>query len=236
MSKTFKSEGVVLRSLKYSETSLILDIYTELHGMGSYIVSGVRKAKSKSANVYHPMNIIDLVAYHPGESLSRIKEASYAYKYQKLDVDIFRSSIGTFFVDLLKNSIKEREPNQALYSYIKNTLLELDEIPSLAMLPIRYARDLATLLGFQLSENYTEDTPYFDLQAGEFIDNDVRHNYILNEAVSKSLYKSISQGDEVRLDKLERKLVLDALMNYYRLHIEEFKELRSLPVLRTILS
>jgi len=170
MSKTFKSEGVVLRSLKYSETSLILDIYTRMHGMGSYIVSGVRKSKSKSANVYHPMNIIDLVAYHPGESLSRIKEASYAYKYQQLDVDVFRSSIGTFFVDLLKNSIKEREANEGLYSYIRSTLVELDHIQQLGLLPIRYALDLAVHLGFQLADNYSEATRSLRWKSANWID------------------------------------------------------------------
>jgi len=208
MSKTFKTEGVVLRSLKYSETSLILDIYTFNHGLGSYIVSGVRKAKSKSANVYHPMNIIELVAYHPGESLSRIKEASYAYKFQKLDVDVFKSCLGTFFVDLLRNSIKEKEANQELYAYI----------------------------GFQLASDFSAERPYFDLLAGEFTDNDVRHSYILNAAVSEALYHAIVQTPGMKLNKDDRRLVLDALMKYYRLHIEEFKELRSLPVLRAILS
>jgi len=236
MSKTFKSEGIVLRSLKYSETSLILDIYTQLHGMGSYIVSGVRKSKSKSANVYHPMNIIHLVAYHPGESLSRIKEGSYAYKYQKLDIDIFRSSIGTFFVDLLKNSIKEKEANNQLFEFIKGTLVDLDSIEQLGLLPIFYSLDLAVHLGFQLGENYTEETPYFDMLSGEYVANDVRHSYILNDKLSYCLFQVSTQRSTVKLDKDERRLLLDALMQYYKLHIEEFKELRSLPVLRTILS
>ncbi len=236
MSKTFKSEGVVLRSLKYSETSLILDIYTQLHGMGSYIVSGVRKAKSKSSNVYHPMTIINLVAYHPGESLSRIKEGSYAYRYKNLDSDIFRSAIGTFFVDLVKSSIKEKEANESLFHFIKQTLVQLDTNPLHGLLPILFALDLAPYLGFQLGENHSSENPYFDMMSGEYIDNDIRHSYILNDHLSQILYDVSTQRTAVKLDKIDRRLLLDALMQYYKLHIEEFKELRSLPVLRTILS
>ncbi len=236
MSKTFKSEGVVLRALKYSETSLILDIYTEMHGIGSYIISGVRKSKSKSANVYQPMNIIDMVAYQPGNSLARIKEASYAYNYVQLNIDVIKSSIGIFFVDLLKASIKEKEANPALYQFIKNTLISLDQNPVHPLLPINYALGLTSYLGFQPSDNYGEASPYFDLQSGEFVENDLQSKYILNEVVSQYLYNAMIENNETRLDKEARKLVLDALMNYYRFHVNEFKELRSLPVLRTILS
>jgi len=236
LSKTFKSKGVVFRSLKYSETSLILDIYTQMHGLGSYIVSGVRKAKSKTSNVYNPMNIIDLVAYVPGESLSRIKEASYDHTYQKLDREVIRAAIGTYFIDLLRSSIKEKEPNELLYLYIVKTLKDLDSGASLGNLPIRYAIELASHLGFQLSDNYSDQNQYFDLQVGAFIDNDIRHKYILNDAVSYSLHAVMQNPVNAAMDKISRKVLLDALMDYYRLHIEDFRPLRSLPVLRTLLS
>lgn len=213
-----------------------MDVYTQAQGLGSYIVSGVRKAKSKTANVYNPMNIIDMVAYQPGESLARIKEASYAHTYQKLDREVIRAAIGTFFIDLLRSSIKEKESNEDLYKYITSTLKQLDETRSLANLPIRYAIELAYHLGFQIVDNYSEENRYFDLQVGSFIDNDIRHKYILNDAISSSLHTIMQDPAGAALDKLSRKLLLDALMDYYRLHIEDFKPLRSLPVLRTLLS
>lgn len=215
---------------------MILDIYTQEHGLGSYIVSGVRKAKSKTSNVYNPMNIIDLVAYLPGESLARIKEASYAHTYQKLDREVIRAAIGTYFIDLLRSSIKEKEPNDSLYAYITGTLRQLDHTSALGNLPIRYAVELAYHLGFQIIDNYSDEAQYFDLQVGSFIDNDIRHNYILNDAISASLHTVMQDPAGANLDKLSRRLLLDALMDYYRLHIEDFKPLRSLPVLRTLLS
>jgi len=235
MSKTFKSEGIVFRSLKYSETSLILDVYTQEHGLGSYIVSGVRKAKSKSLNVYRPMNIIDLVAYHPGEKLARIKEASHAYHFVHLDREVVKASIGTFFVDLLRTSIKEKERNDELYAYMRSTIIHLDAATHLANLPMIFCLDLASHLGFQVMNNHNESQLYFDLQAGQFIPSQTMSKYVLNDHLSKQLSSVIIDRTH-KMDKTDRRLLLDALMNYYKYHVEDFKDLRSLPVLRAILS
>jgi len=236
MSKTFKSEGVVIKSLKYSETSLILDIYTREKGMGSYIVSGVRKAKSKMANVYHPMNIVELVAYK-NNGLARIKEASYAVKFEKLDRDVIRSSIGIFFIDLIRSSVKEKEANESLYSYISETLMTLDkEESSLHNLPIRMAIELSRYLGFQIVDNFTSDNKFFDLQTGQFISEEIQHTSVLNEEISEQIHKIMQAPMTHKLGRIDKHMVMDALMDYYKIHVEGFQELRSLPVLRTILS
>ncbi len=212
-----------------------MDIYTKEYGLGSYIVSGVRKAKSKSLNVYRPMNIIDLVAYMPGESLARVKEASHSVHYAQLDREVVRASIGTFFVDLLKNSIKEKERNDALYDFMRDTLVSLDASVQLSNLPILYCLQLSAHLGFQVSDNYGTDNAYFDLQVGQFIPSATSSKYVLNDILSESLHQ-LMVDPNCRLDKLTKRLLLDAMMDYYRYHIEGFTELRSLPVLRSILS
>ena len=234
MSKTFKSEGIVLRTLNYAETSVIMDIYTERHGLASFIVSGVRKSKSRMGYLFRPMNIITMVAYLPGEQLARVKEGSYAHHYMALDRDVVRSSIGTFFIDLARNCIKEKEPNPSLYHFLRSTLIDLDTTTHLKAYPIRLALALAAHLGLQLSNDHSDSLPYFDLEEGHFISDDTRGKYVLNGNRSRALHLCLS-GHSDTLNKLERKLVLDDLINYYRLHVYDFKELRSLPVLRTIL-
>lgn len=212
-----------------------MDIYTREYGLGSYIVSGVRKAKSKSLNVYRPMNIIDLVAYMPGESLARVKEASHSVHYAQLDREVVKASIGTFFVDLLKNSIKEKERNEALYTYMRETLVALDQAALLSNLPILYCLQLSSHLGFQVRNNFSADNPYFDLQVGQYIPTPESSKYVLNNILSEALHH-LMVNPNLKLDKLTRRLLLDAMMDYYRYHIEGFTDLRSLPVLRSILS
>lgn len=237
MSKTFKSEGIVLRTLKYSETSLILDIYTKEKGLGSFIVGGVRKAKSKMQNVFHPMNIIDLVAYNSNQSLSRIKEGHYAYTYEKLNRDVVTSSVGTFMIDLIRSSISERELDEELYDFVRSTLVDLDKGHlSLQDLPIRFAIQLAVYLGFQIQDNYSEAQPYFDLQSGQYISELRTEKEVLDEHISYQLHLLMQDGPPHKLTREDKQTLLDKMLDYYRFHIENFKELRSLPVLRAILS
>lgn len=237
MSKTYKSEGIIFRRLKYSETSLILDIYTKEVGLSSFIVGGVRKAKSRMVNVYHPMNIIDLVAYKGGEGLSRIKEASYAYTYEKLDRDVIRSSVGTFIIDLLRSSIQDKEVDLKLYEFIRNTLIDLDKgtLP-IANLPIRFSIELAAYLGFQILNNYKEEVPYFDLRTGQFIEELRTDKEVLPAELSEALYSFMNAPTTYQLNNEQRQVLLDRMMDYYQFHIEGFKPLRSLAVLRAIMS
>jgi len=237
LSKTFKSEGIVFRSLKYSETSLILDIYTREIGLQSFIVSGVRKSKSKFANVFQAMNIIDLIAYKSENSLSRIKESELAIKYDKINSNIVFSSLGIFIIDLTRSVIKEREADEQLYSFLKSYLLSLDKKDKAdALLPINFSIELASILGFALTNNYSEEHRFFDLQSGQFISNLILNTSVLPENISYNLFKILSEQGVQTIDKTERNIILDKLLRYFEFHIEGFKPLKSLPVLRTILS
>ena len=236
MSKTYKTEGIIFRSLKYSETSIILDIYTKEVGLSSFIVGGVRKAKSKMVNVYHPMNIIDMVAYKGGEGLSRIKEAHYAYTYERLDRDVIRSSVGTFIIDLLRSSIQDKEVDLNLYAFIKKTLTDLDKgILPVANLPIRFSIELAAHLGFQILDNHGDETPYFDLRTGQFISDLRTEKEVLPAELSASFHALMNAPSTHTLTKEHRHVLLDRMMDYYSFHIESFKPLRSLAVLRAIM-
>ena len=83
-----KTKGIVLRTVKYGDTSLIVTIFTELFGLQSYIVSGVRTSTKKGtgkANLFQPTAILDLVVYHNElKHLNRIKEFKWHYLYQHI--------------------------------------------------------------------------------------------------------------------------------------------------------
>lgn len=236
MSQTLKSEGIVFKSLKYSETSLILDVYTKEAGLHSFIVSGVRKAKSKMVNVYHPMNIIDFVAYFSDDKLSRIKEAQFAVRYDDMTFNVVKSSIAMFVIDLARNAIQEKEANLELFSFLKSYLIAIDQSElNIKYVPLDFTIKLARYLGFGIQDNYTLLDRYFDMKEGVFVDKNVGHNYIMPEHLSEKLHELLSENN-YSLNKNERNDLLDQLINYYRYHIDGFRPLKSLAVLRAILS
>jgi DNA repair protein RecO (recombination protein O) len=91
-----KTQGIVLRSVRYGESSVIVNIFTELFGVQSYLVNGVRTSRARScrANLLQPANLLDLVVYHhEGRNLQRLSDFRYAYLYRSLYSDVVKNSI-----------------------------------------------------------------------------------------------------------------------------------------------
>ena len=124
-----KTRGIILRSMKYGETSIIADVFTEQKGLRSYIISGVRSAKARhSAGLLQIMSLVDMVAYHRDDKdLNRIKEIKAAYLYQNLPFNMVKSAVGQFMAELAQKTLHEPEQNQTLFDFLFHAFQSLDE-------------------------------------------------------------------------------------------------------------
>ena len=60
-----KTRGIFLHAVKYSETSLIATIYTEVYGRQSFIINGVHsKSSPVKASAFQPLYLLDLEIYY----------------------------------------------------------------------------------------------------------------------------------------------------------------------------
>src|SRR5438477_2214573 len=113
--KLHKTKGVVLRSVKYGEGSLIVTMFTELFGVQSYLVNGVRASTKKGAgkaNLFQPAAILDLIVYHNElKNLQRIREFKWSVLYQHIFSEIRKNGVAVFMVDLLTKCLKQPEAN-----------------------------------------------------------------------------------------------------------------------------
>ena len=127
---THKTKGIVLRSIKYGETSLVVTIFTELFGVQTYMVNAVRSTKKSSAkaNYFQPAAILDLIVYHSeNKTMHRIKEFSWTFLYDNVLTDVIKNSIASFMVELLQKCLKQPEANPELYNFCEEALLKLDK-------------------------------------------------------------------------------------------------------------
>ncbi len=113
-----KTKGIVLRSIKYGETSLVVTMITELFGLQSYLVNGVRtisKKGSSKASLFQPAAILDLVAYHNEFSnLQRLREYKWEFLYQHILSDVRKNAVAIFMIELLTKCLKQPEANPEL--------------------------------------------------------------------------------------------------------------------------
>src|SRR5438874_1692853 len=108
-----KTKGIVLKSVKYGETSLVVTMFTEVFGLQSYMVNGVRTIPKKGtakATFFQPAGILDLVAYHNDfNNLQRLKEFKWAYLYQHVLSDIWKNAVAMFMIELVTKCLKQPE-------------------------------------------------------------------------------------------------------------------------------
>ena len=238
-----KTRGIIFRSTKYGDSSLILEVYTEERGIRKYIVSGVRKVRSSTpASKLQLMNLVNVIAYErPGKELTRLKEVQPALIYTRIPFEVERGTIGLFMLEVARNSIREAEENPALFHFLYESFAFLDTTPGpINNIHLHFLLELTAHLGFLPSGEYSETTPLFDLREGQFIGGFPGHTEYLDAHRAGIMYRLLhaSRQDlaDFRISRPDRSGLLTDLLRYYRHHIEGLREINSLNILRTLYS
>ncbi|HEV2483328.1 MAG TPA: DNA repair protein RecO [Puia sp.] len=244
-----KTKGIVLRAVKYGETSLVVTIYTEIFGVQSYLVNGVRSSSKKGpgkAGLFQPAAILDLVVYHNElKNLQRIREFKWAVLYQHIFFDVIRNSAAVFMVELLQKCLRQPESNPELYYFIEDAFLHLDTGQSrvLANFPLFFILHLAVFFGFRIHDDYSAKNCFLDLKEGQFVTEHPEHPehpYFLegNYSYLTAQFLRVQQPQELTelaLNQETRRILLQAYLSFYALHVPDFGEMRTLAVLQTVL-
>jgi DNA repair protein RecO (recombination protein O) len=245
-SQLHKTKGIVLRAVKYGETSLIVTIFTELFGLQSYLVNGVRTSTKKGsgkANLFQPTAILDMVVYHNElKHLNRIKEFKWSYLYQHIFSDVPKNAVALFMIELLTKCLKQPEANPELFEFCEDAFIHLDESTGsvMANFPLFFALHLPVFFGFRISDEYSDKNSLVDLQEGMFIPERPDHFHYLEgkqAEVTSELLKMMQpeELEQIKLNHDFRRQLLFAYETYYALHIQDFGTMKTLPVLREVL-
>lgn len=231
-----KTHGIVFRTIKFSETSVVSKIYTEKLGLQSYIINGVRSSKSKiKASLLQSLSLLDMEVYHrEHRNLNRIKEIQAAVVFKSIPFHLLKGSVGLFMIEVLGKSIHEEETNEPLFHFIFEKIKFLDELERVpAAFLVEFLVQLSVYLGFQPQGSYSEETPYFSLQEGMFIGTGNGHPNTLDANTSQQL-SAFLQHKTAELTTSSRKLLLEAMLQYYQLHVPNFSRPKSLKVLEEV--
>lgn len=243
---THKTKGIILRTVKYGETSIIASVYTELFGIQSYIVKGIRQSNKKQnkAIYFQPAAMLEMVVYHNElKKLQFIKEYQWSYLYRAVLFDVVKNAIAMFMVELLQLTMKQPEANAELFYFIEDCLQQLDKGSNTlaANLPLYFTLNLATKSGFRLQGEYAETIAVLDLQEGAFVTDIPAHSYYAQGSVAFIIsilnsLNSLNALEQIALNRSERKEVLLVLLQYISLHLHDAGNLKSLSILQEVLN
>lgn len=217
-----KTKGIVFRFTPYGETSIIVNIFTEAFGLQGYIVNSVRSKTSKSKiALYQPLTLLDLVVYHKeNASIVRIKEATCAYAYRYLFSDPKKSCIGLFINEVLNKTVKEQSHAAEICHFIFDSLIILDNLEKAENFHLIFLVKLSKYLGFG---------PFAKAELGELLLSDEDEG-ILNLLLTCD-YESV-----VLMTNHQRRNFLDAFIKFYSSHVDGMGIIKSVQVLREVLS
>lgn len=222
-----KSKGIVLSYMKYGDTSIIVRMFTEEGGYGSFIVNSIRSQKSKkSIGHFQPFSILDLVLYvKETRDLQRISEFKSHYPLHHIHQDLIKSSITLFLTEVFSKLLQhEQSPNPELYLFAEESIKSFDGLnEGVANFHLQFLLKIGPFLGYAVDDidNLFSST---DKLAP------TNENHEIMEALMNESY-----GYEVNMTRDSRNIMLDCILEYYQHHAHIAKP-KSLEVLRSILN
>ncbi|WP_010136084.1 DNA repair protein RecO [Ochrovirga pacifica] len=235
------TKAIVISSVKYRDTSLIVKCYTQEEGVKAYLLRGILKSKKGKVNKAHflPLSILSINALHNNKgALNSISEAKALVPLITLHTDFVKQSVVFFISEVLAIVLREEEgENSELYLFLEQAIQLLDLNDEIANFHIKFLIELTRCLGFYPDEQNKEAYPFFDLFQGKY----TQHNssYVLQgddlALFKKALGIKFEGLSNVFFSKKQRGIVVGQLLKYYQLHLPYFRQPKSLEVLSKVL-
>ena len=236
-----KTNAIVIKSLKYGDTSLIVNCYCEDFGLQAFILKGIlksKKGKYPKKSVFEPLNIIEIIfSKKPGNNLGYIKEAKLKFPYVDIPFNINKKNVFFFLNEFLYEILKEdKTKNLSLFKYLYNALIWFDSNKRISNFLIKFMFDLTKFLGFQPNlEN--KNLSYFDLKNG-YITNTKPEGEFIKGKLKKTMILFLGTTFDkiilIKLNKIERIKLFNYALDYFKLHLQGFNKPKSISILNEI--
>ena len=235
------TQGIVLHSFKYGDSGIIARILTPGLGLQSYLVQGARKSKSRiRTSLFQPLTLLDMVVYHKEKSgLQRIKEARCSHPFHTLATDIRKTTLAIFICEMLMNAFKHQEPQKEAFDFIFHAAQKLDnEEDNLSVFHMVFLLQLSKFLGFAPGKNYSDLKCFFNLKEGMYQSQYDNAILCLTREESNYFFRlsgaNLQDTSKLAIPAAMRKILLQKTIDYYRYHMEGFKEIKSHHILESV--
>ncbi|MBL7905447.1 MAG: DNA repair protein RecO [Bacteroidales bacterium] len=237
------TRGIVFHTVRYSDTSAVVKIYTEDFGMMSFLVKGLygRKSKLRAAMFGH-LSLLDLIVERQEQrQIHYIREAVPDHSVPDWSGNMSGSAIILYMNELLHKCIREEESNRPLFAFLVSVLQKL-ALPgiSLQAFHLLFMLKLTSYLGFAPRLAKADAGSFFDMEEGLFLDSEPLHRYYITGPAANALEKlqliEFEDLNAFRISPDVRNELLERLLEYYRLHIPEMGEMKSVKVLQELLA
>lgn len=237
----YKTKGLVLSSINYSDKYNLVQIYTESFGRVTYMVSKTKSRSNKAPkSLFSPLSVLDMeVEHQASRDIQRVKEARPIQHLFGVARDLSKTSMAFFLSEFLSKVLKDTNDSQLLFNFLDQSvqILEMTD-KSIANYHLVFMLKLCHFLGFYPNVEEYNDNYIFDMINGEFAAYQPLHSHYLNRYDSRVLarlgrinYENMHHFIFSREDRVN---IINRILEYYRLHLYDFPALKSLDVLHEL--
>ena len=236
-----KTQAIVLHTIKYGETRIIVDMFTRTHGRLSFIVNIPKSIKAKTKKqFFQPLNILEIeVDVRQKVQLQKLSDVRLAMPFSSIPFNPHKLSISLFIAEFLYYALRSEQQNALLYDYVESSILWLDsQDDRYANFHLVFLMRLSRFLGFYPNLEHYQTGDYFDLRESMFLPTPPLHRDFLYpqeaEKVQLMMRMDYPTMHLFRMSRQDRQRLLDIALTYYHIHLPAFPELRSLAVLEEL--
>lgn len=231
------TKGIVFKTIKFQETSLIVKIFTMSHGLQTFMVKGIRSTKANGkAGIFQPGMLLDIVMnYQESKQFNHLREYRSLVVYSTVMDDVRKSSVLMFLIEVLAQCIEENSEDERLYTFIEQSLVNFDQDAFDPDFHLHFLLEFMKHLGIYPRGRQSSSLLYFNIKEGEFTDRLLSKEFICS-ADDSSLLDSVLSNQPPPLKRADRQKLTRLILDYFGFHMENFKGVKSLSILEAVLS
>ena len=229
------SSAIVLSKLNYRDNDIIVKLLVRELGVTSFIVRG--GSKKNKTNYFQQLSLLEIeFDFNSKRSLHYFKDFENKFNLKTIHTDFKKMSVIIFLSEILSKILVHQEKDFELFTFIEDSIKYYDNTKFNSSFHLAFLIKLSRFLGFY-PEIKNKDYKFFDLQHGCYT-NTMDSRYLLSEEELEcfNMILGINFYDlySLTFTSVQRKNLLDNIILYYKLHIENFVSVKSLEVLRKL--
>ncbi|UCH10828.1 MAG: DNA repair protein RecO [Fidelibacterota bacterium] len=236
------SNAVVLRTTPFSDTSLIVRLFTEDFGKVSVIAKGARRPKQAAVSILQPPNHVAVwYSFKEGRDIQTLTKSEFVERYTGLSTQLAKGAAAMLIVEMLDRAVHDSDPHPILFRLITSTLRQVDQTEGdVTVLMNFYQLHLAKQLGFgaQLSSCGRCGRPMkealFEPNTGTLLcprcrsAEGIRLGRNALDYLQRLAATHISELSALELDRNTNKEVGNFLLNHLYYHVDGMTNLKSI--------
>ena len=243
-----RTEGIVLKEMRFRETSKILTIYSRKYGKISAMARGAYKPKSQLIANTQPFSYNDYYLFK-GKSFYYINQAEIIDSFYSIRENINRVMYGSYVLELMEVSTLEGETHEKLFLLLKEGLLVLSQLDrDFLKFILAYELKYISFLGYKPSLDKCVNCGKvdfanigFNIELGGIVCNECRTLSYYTEYIDINMYKAMRALLYTPLNKLDSlKIPKDTLFKLHEIMVKyilnkiDRKEFNTLNILKSM--